>query len=87
MRLDQQDLRSSLWLRLQEHLAGRLQELRCQNDGQLSHDDTNKLRGRIAELKTILALAEQEPVQTDATDEAASFSVNPEWVDFTQEHS
>lgn len=87
MRLDEHDLRSALWLRLHAHLTGRLASLRAQNDGDFSPEDTSKLRGRIAELKAILALAEQEPVQMDATDEAASFPGNPQWVDFTQEHS
>lgn len=86
MKLTPMDLRSQLWLDLSAHMEGRLADLRRQNDSpNLGQDETSRLRGRIAQLKEILALAKQEPVQADATDEAAPESVNPQWVEFTQE--
>lgn len=85
MKLDKADLRSSLWIRLSAHLNERLEEERVRNDGRLNPEETSRLRGRIAQLKEILALAEQEPVQPDATDEAASMSVDPMGIGFIQE--
>ena len=66
MNLTRLEQSSSVWLKLQAHVNERIDTLRSQNDGELSEVVTAKLRGRIAELKQILALAsQQEPVQAD----------------------
>ena len=56
------DKHSPLWLRFKEEfLVPRLAELRMRNDGELDENETAKLRGRIAELKAILALEQDDP--------------------------
>jgi len=53
--LTDDDRRTALHLRLVEHLEAKLQRYRIKNDGKLSFDDTNRLRGRIAEIQLLLA--------------------------------
>jgi len=72
MKLQEHETRSALWLRLQAHLGAQLDAARRKNDGDLSMEDTQRLRGRIAQLKEILALSQTEPVQGVATDDAAT---------------
>ena len=62
MTLDKLERHSALWQKLEGFLAHRLDALRKNNDGDLSPEETQRLRGRIAQLKEILALA-REPVQ------------------------
>lgn len=50
------DLSSGAWLRISAHLVAKLDEYRKKNDGNLAPDRTAELRGRIAEVKRILAL-------------------------------
>lgn len=57
--LTREDLRSPTWERLTEDLRARLNALRIENDSASDHDTTTKRRGRIAELKGLLDLAEQ----------------------------
>ena len=57
--LTREDLRSKTWERLTEDLRERLNALRIENDSASDHDTTTKRRGRIAELKGLLDLAEQ----------------------------
>lgn len=59
--LNAEDLRSQTWLKLEKLLQKRLQTHRESNDGDLPVDRTSKLRGRIAELKDILAYARTNP--------------------------
>lgn len=57
------DVRSETWKRLEAQIRSRLEFLREQNDDPSSSDTestTARRRGRIAELKLILALAEPE---------------------------
>jgi hypothetical protein len=56
------ELKSGLWLKLVEHYTAELKTLRKKNDGNLQPDDTARLRGRIAEIKKLLAL---DPSRTD----------------------
>lgn len=57
---------SALWQKLEAHLKETLESLRSQNDADLSAEATAKLRGRIATVKTMLALGEsQELVQPE----------------------
>ena len=57
-----EERRSPLWRKLAEHYESRLESLRNQNDGDRTDVDTAKLRGRIAEVKLVLALG-NDPVQ------------------------
>ena len=57
--LTREDLRSLTWERLVEDIKARVTELRVENDSSSDHDTTTKRRGRIAELKGLLALANQ----------------------------
>lgn len=64
MRLDQHEVMSAVWLKLEAYLNERLSALRMNNDGDLTPEQTAKTRGKIASIREILALAEQrEQVQ------------------------
>lgn len=56
------DLQSPTWLKLKAHFEARLAEHRAGNDRRLSDQDTAHLRGRIAEAKYFLELADPPPV-------------------------
>ncbi len=58
LELNDRDLQSELWLKLQPFLQARLAMLRRKNDTDLSPEQTAALRGRIAELKNLLAAGE-----------------------------
>lgn len=58
-KLDQADLQSALWLKLQTFYSARLEELRRKNDGAMSPEDTTRLRGRIGEIKAFLDLPKE----------------------------
>lgn len=60
MTLTPNDRASALWLKLRAHMADRLETLRAMNDGELEPIATAKLRGRIAEVKNLLALDEDD---------------------------
>lgn len=68
MYLSQYEAQSALWLKLKKLMLERLDTLRQQNDGVLGVEETARLRGRIAELKSLLALEEEQP----ATEQASS---------------
>lgn len=53
--LTETEANSRLWLRISECLEARIERFRTKNDNPMSHDETNVLRGRIAELKNLLA--------------------------------
>lgn len=55
------DFRSETWRAIEERATTRLADLRKKNDGRLSLDDTTHVRGRIAELKDLLTLAQPAP--------------------------
>jgi len=61
---------SAVWQKLKPYLDTRLETLRRQNDGQLTPEQTAKLRGRIAEVKAILSLGTDKP---QVADESALF--------------
>lgn len=52
--------KSAVWLKLKAHLEARLVTQRTKNDGDLSTDLTAKTRGRIAEIKELIALGEPQ---------------------------
>lgn len=55
------DRDSVAWKKLRPLIAQRIQSLREQNDNNLDAIDTANRRGRIAELKYLLTLAEPAP--------------------------
>jgi len=57
MSLLREDLQTKTWERMEALLHERLREHRERNDGSLDAEATAKLRGRIAEVKELLALA------------------------------
>ena len=59
---------SAIWLKLKKHYEARLELLRAKNDGNLDAIETVRLRGRIAEIKGLLALDDPGPAQ-EANDE------------------
>lgn len=65
MTLSKADLNSPLWRALADYQADRLAALRAQNDGDLSPEQTAKLRGRIQEVQAFLALATERPTTKD----------------------
>lgn len=61
-RLNPSDKASPLWRALAGYYTDRLAMLRAQNDAPKSAEDTASLRGRIIEVKALLAL-EDDPRQ------------------------
>ena len=56
---------SPLWKSLERHMQEQLAELRLWNDASLPPERTEKLRGRIEQLKVLLALGDEpKPPQT-----------------------
>lgn len=66
--LNQTERDSALWKKLQAHFEARLATLRARNDAELDPVKTARLRGRIAELKTTLLLAQDGPTKPSAED-------------------
>jgi hypothetical protein len=60
-RLAPHERANEVWMRLEKHLADRLETLRVQNDGDQSEEATAKLRGRIAEIKALLNVGKDQP--------------------------
>lgn len=61
MKLEQNDIQSSTWGKLERHYTARLEELRTKLENDMPHDHTVKLRGQIREVRSLLALARKEP--------------------------
>jgi len=67
--LTDNDRASGFWLRLKAHLEERLAMNRLVNDNiSLTEQDTAVLRGRIRELKALLALGESRPLTGNSED-------------------
>ena len=56
-----QEKQSAAWIKLQKYLEQRLSLLRAQNDVDKPEGDTARLRGRIYEVKSLMALNADEP--------------------------
>jgi hypothetical protein len=63
MTLRRADFRTETWDRLAEHLQVRLQDLRTQLETDSPPEVTAKLRGRIREIKDLLALPQAAPAR------------------------
>lgn len=61
MKLEEHDIRSATWTKIQRHYTARLEELRTKLEGNMPHDHAMKLRGQITEIRHLLALARNEP--------------------------
>lgn len=61
LKLDGGDRANPLWPRIERHLNTRLQALRVQLEGNKDIDETNRLRGRIQEVKLLLESAKDDP--------------------------
>jgi hypothetical protein len=61
MELTHTDKQTGLWEKLRTHLQERLALLRAQNDNDADASATDKQRGRIAEIKLLLALENERP--------------------------
>lgn len=57
-KLQPQDRTNPLWLRLEKHMQQVLAEQRALNDATRPMDKTEHIRGRIAQLKELLALGD-----------------------------
>lgn len=67
--LDRRDFNGATWARLETYLRARIADLRQQNDRpQNTEQQTATLRGRILELKELLALPQAAPAE-DASPE------------------
>ena len=55
---------TQLWRDLMRHVEARIAELRQRNDADQEDRATANLRGRIAELKALLALDKPDPTNT-----------------------
>jgi hypothetical protein len=55
--LEPSELQNPLWVKLSKRFEQRLAELRLKNEADIGEVETANLRGRIAELKALLALA------------------------------
>lgn len=63
-KLEPQDLTSPLWVRLEAHLLQALAEQRLMNDSTQTMERTENIRGRIAQIKLLLAASKVPPKQT-----------------------
>lgn len=68
LKLTLDEIQSPLWLKLRAYLEDRRDDHRMRNDAALGEVETAKIRGRIAEIKEILARAEQATTNTETTD-------------------
>lgn len=61
MKLTKEERESALWLRIKAEYEDRLATQRKRNDSDLSDTETAKTRGRISEIKNLLAAGEETP--------------------------
>lgn len=59
--LTDSDRLSPTWTRLKKHLQGRLEALRNELEQDLPEEKTAKVRGRLAEVKSLLSLEKNSP--------------------------
>ncbi len=64
-RLPLADRNTSTWIAIRAHLSARIDALRVTNDTDQDEVKTARLRGRIAELKSLLDLDQDLPRQED----------------------
>lgn len=62
MKLEKHETQSALWQKLESHIHSRISDLRSSNDADLDPIATARLRGRIASLRELLSLSQDETV-------------------------
>ncbi len=62
MKLNDAERQSAVWTKISEELTARLESLRTQNDTHKTAEETASLRGRIAEVKSMLNWAIPDPI-------------------------
>lgn len=62
-----EDRVSRTWSRIEQHLTDRMQQLRQDNDRALDETETAALRGKISEVKRLIALGDAPPDMGVAT--------------------
>ena len=60
MNIQNHEVTSALWVKLREHYLARLDLYRTKLEGSLSHEESLVLRGRIKEIRSLLALEQSE---------------------------
>ncbi len=60
LELTDAELVSGMWMKMRMHLQARLDLLRRQNDSNLDPAETADVRGRIAEIKNLLAAGDRQ---------------------------
>lgn len=69
MRLTDAEIQSVLWTKIREDVSSQLELCRRQNDGDLDLSETQRLRGKIAAYKRILAYSEKDsPMEVENPD-------------------
>lgn len=71
--LNAAEKQTALWVKIKAHLESRLEICRKQNDGDADAVQTAKMRGRILELKSFLALENPPPGFTRGVEESPPF--------------
>lgn len=62
MKLTTSERDTDLWRKISAELDARLKQLRAENDKSMSEAETEKLRGRIAEVKNFISMGVEKPV-------------------------
>lgn len=65
VKLTDLERKSSAWVKIRDYYQRRLDVMRGRNDGDLVIEETAKLRGRIAEIKNLLALDRAPEFEVD----------------------
>lgn len=52
--LTNEDRHSAVWQKIKEHYGPKLERLRARNDADMKESETQRLRGRIQEIKALL---------------------------------
>lgn len=68
-KLEDHEISSATWMKLAKHFEDRLEVLRAKNDSSMSPEKTERLRGRIAEVKAALALSKPELLTEEEFDD------------------
>jgi len=63
--LNQHDRQSEVWYRIAESLRTRIEDLRTDLEKTKDFDETNRLRGRLAEVRGILIAGDEPPFQEE----------------------
>lgn len=71
--LNAAEKQTALWAKIKAHLEAKLETCRKQNDGDADAVQTAKMRGRILEIKSFLALENPPPSLARGVEESPPF--------------